>query len=140
MAWINLPFQNTDQTRCEEVIKSAQKRLNPDLLPAEKGLYLATSQGGVAMAVSFWKDALDQTPRFASPADFPRTLANAPASEIARELVLRGPNHSFVGEDEAIEAALEEGANDLEKGVIKEALIVAFDIAQTCKIQILKRG
>ena len=139
MTWTLLPFHSADQARAQEVIKSAKKHLNPVLPPEQRGLYLATSQGGVAMAVSFWKEALAQTPRFASPADFPRTLSNAPASEIARGLVLRGPNHSFVGEDDAVKAALEEGAKDLEKGVIKEALIVAFDIAQTCKFRVLCR-
>jgi 3-oxoacyl-(acyl-carrier-protein) synthase len=89
-----------------------------------RGIYLATGDAGVSVSVAFWAAALVETPRFASPAEFPWTLANAPASLLARELALRGPNYTLVGEADAMLAALEHAIDDLSRAIIDEAVLI----------------
>lgn len=98
------------------------------MAPESRGLYLATGDAGIDVSVRFWAAALAETPRFASPADFPWTLANAPAGLLARELAVRGPSYTLVGDADAMLAALEHAREDLLRDRVVEALIVACDM------------
>jgi 3-oxoacyl-(acyl-carrier-protein) synthase len=102
--------------------------LDADTDPDERGIYLATGDAGVVASVGFWAAALAESPRFASPADFPWTLANAPAGLLARELAIRGPSYTLVGDADAMLAAFEHAIDDLERGVVAEAIVVACDL------------
>ena len=117
----------------EELAASVCEALKPLLDPAidgrDRGLYLVTADAGIRRAVQFWADALAETPRFASPAGFPWTLANAPAGHIARELGILGPNHTLVGKEEALAAVVGHGISDLARATVREAVFVVLNLA-----------
>ena len=77
---------------------------------------------------------------FASPADFPWTLANAPAGLLASELEIHGPSYTLVGGAEAMDAALEHARADLERGRIVEALVVGCDVGGRIQAVVLVVG
>jgi len=104
--------------------------LSPDIEPNARGLYLATGDAGIDVAVTFWAEALASSPRFANPADFPWTLANAPAGAIARALDIRGPCFTLVGGAEAMIAVLARADQDLARGRVREAVVVGCDLAE----------
>jgi len=120
--------EETVQDLAATIARAAGSLLDNDVPPDARGLYLATADAGIDVSVRFWQDALAETPRFASPADFPWALANAPASLLARELEIRGPSYTLVGGADAMLAALEHARDDLARGRIAEALIVACDL------------
>jgi len=120
--------EETIQDLAAAIVRAAAPLLDDDVPPDARGLYLATADAGIDVSVRFWQDALAETPRFASPADFPWALANAPASLLARGLDIRGPSYTLVGSADAMVAALEHARNDLACGRIAEALIVACDL------------
>ncbi len=97
--------------------------------PPQRGIYLASRDAGIMASVDFWRAALADSPRFASPADFPWTLANAPAGLLARELGIQGPNHTLVGGADAMLAALEHAYADLADRSVDEAVIIACDLS-----------
>jgi 3-oxoacyl-(acyl-carrier-protein) synthase len=129
--WVQPPGDDvaTVQELAAAVARAAGPLLDRGLPPDERGLYLATGDAGVAVSGGFWAAALAESPRFASPADFPWTLANAPAGLLARELAIRGPNYTLVGGADAMLAALEHAREDLGRGRIGEALVVGCDLA-----------
>lgn len=118
--------------RFDELAEWAATMLAPLLpdacVPEQCGLFVATSDAGAAAAISLWAEALDQGPSFASPRDFPWTLASSPAGHIAAHLGLRGPNFTLVGGGEAATAALLHALDDLEQGRISQAIVVALDM------------
>ena len=120
--------EETVQNLAAAIARAAGPLLDSNVLPDAHGLYLATADAGIDVSVRFWADALVETPRFASPADFPWALANAPASLLACELDIRGPSYTLVGGADAMLAALEHARDDLARGRIAEALIVACDV------------
>ncbi len=111
--------------------------LSPDVPPRERGLYLATADAGIGNAVTFWAEALASSPRFANPADFPWTLANAPAGLISRTLGIRGPCHTLVGDAEAMAAALAHADQDLARGRVREAVVVGCDLGGEVQAAVL---
>ena len=129
--------RDSDEELAAMVCQAVAPLLNPSVCGQQRGLYLATSDAGISRAVQFWADALAETPRFASPAGFPWTLANSPAALIARELDIRGPNHTNVGEQEALDAAMAQGRSDLQSGRIREALVVTMNLGADCQAQAL---
>ncbi len=113
--------------------------LSPEVAPPARGLYLATGDAGIDVAVTFWAEALASSPRFANPASFPWTLANAPAGLIARALDLRGPCHTLVGGAEAMVAALAHADADLARGRVREAVVVGCDLAAEIQAAVVVR-
>lgn len=130
-SWVQSPNAavETVQDLAAAVVRAARPLLDGGVPPDARGLYLATGDAGIAVSVGFWAAALAESPRFASPADFPWTLANAPAGLLARELAIRGPSYTLVGDADAMLAALEHARDDLARGRIEEALVVACDLA-----------
>jgi 3-oxoacyl-(acyl-carrier-protein) synthase len=126
--WTAAEREETVQDLAAAIARAAGPLLDHVVPPDARGLYLATGDAGIEVSVRFWQDALAETPRFASPADFPWALANAPASLLARELDIRGPSYTLVGGGDAMLAALEHARHDLTRGRIAEALIVACDL------------
>jgi hypothetical protein len=119
------------------IATTAGPLLSTGLAPDERGLYLATYDAGIDVAVTFWADALESSPRFANPAEFPWTLANAPAGLISRTLDIRGPSYTLVGGAEAMSAALAHADHDLTRGRIREAVVVGCDLASEVQAAVL---
>ena len=82
------------------------------------GLYLGTSTAGVSESISFWQNALIQSPRFANPANFNWTLSNGPASFLSRTLKIKGPCYTMIGGYDAIKGCLYHAYDDLRTGLI----------------------
>lgn len=92
------------------------------------GIYLVTNTAGIRESVGFWRDALEKTPSFANPANFPWTLSNAPASFIAKALQIKGPVFTFVGDEDAVLFSGQRAMIDLKQQTISEALMIRLDI------------
>jgi hypothetical protein len=92
------------------------------------GLYLGTSNAGVFESISFWKDALIQSPRFANPANFNWTLSNGPASFLSRTLQIKGPCYTLIGGSQAIEGCFYHASEDLKTGTVLIAIVSGLDI------------
>ena len=121
---------------CEALAVVLREQLS---VPAQAGLYLASRDAGLQPSVAFWLLALEQGPGFVSPQNFPWTLANGPAAQLAIALGIQGPNYTFVGDDSAWEAALEQAQWDCTAGLVTEALVVAihFDDPTGWKSQLI---
>ena len=96
-------------------------------LGRKTGIYLATNTAGILESVSFWKDALEKTPSFANPANFPWTLSNAPAAFIAKTLQIKGPVFTFVGDEDAVLFSRQRALIDLKQQTIHQALLVKLN-------------
>ncbi len=70
----------------------------------QTALFLLTPDSGVDASTNFWGNALENTPAFANPIEFPFTLSNSSASEISRALNIRGPNYTLCGGLEEIDS------------------------------------
>lgn len=129
-SWRLSPDQKCDDFRAlsELIARAIEPLLSPAIAPEKRGLYLATADAGIADTLQFWAAALAETPRFASPANFPFCLANAPAGQLARELCLRGPCYTLVGAAEAVDAAIDHALVDLDQGWVEEAVVVACNL------------
>lgn len=86
--------------------------------PERVGLYLLTASSGIQSSINFWRSALDIGPGLVSPAIFPWTLANGPASCLARLLQTKGPNITLVGDASCEAALLQLAETDLGSGRI----------------------
>ena len=114
----------SDHSIAQDICALAREMLPKDFRADRVGLYLVTHDAGIDAAVNFWALAIEQSPRFASPANFPWTLSNAIAGEVARNISITGPNHTLVGEDDAIEQARAQIACDFARNVVDTALLV----------------
>lgn len=91
---------------------------------APDAVYVATPDGGAREALAFWRAAHDTGFAFAAPAAFPWTLANSPTGRISLDLGVRGPCHTFVGGDEAVDEARRTAEDDLALGLVGRPLVV----------------
>lgn len=124
------PADNQQQyeTDCEGILAKLKNEWpSAEQKPYQTGLYLASSNAGAMPATQFWKDALELGVRFASPKNFPWTLANAPCSYFARMLPVKGPNYTFCGMADAGFAALQQASDDLNDGLVENAWVFAID-------------
>lgn len=94
----------------------------------QTGLYLGTATAGVSESISFWQNALIQSPRFANPANFNWTLSNGPASFLSRTLQIKGPCYTMIGGHDAVKGCLYHAYDDLRTGLISIAIIAGLDI------------
>lgn len=118
-----LPFAVAEDWLARQIVP-----LLPGCRPDSTGLYLATADAGVQASIQFWADGLRDGLGFANPHDFPFTLANSPAAQIALRHNLRGPNYTLIGGDEATFAALEHAQDDLTIPIVDHALVIRFDM------------
>lgn len=99
-----------------------------DCPPERMGVYLASADAGVQPSLDFWREAVATGVGFANPAAFPWTLASSPASHIALDLHLQGPNLTIVGGGEAALAVIQHALGDLARGRIDHALVGALGL------------
>jgi len=92
------------------------------------GIYLVTSAAGGRSSAELWANALENSPRFANPGIFPWTLANAPASLLARELNAQGPNYTIIDGDHSKENILQLAQTDVQSGLANSAILVQYNL------------
>lgn len=101
-----------------------------DGAPAHRmGLYLASSDAGAATSLRFWSEARRTGLALANPELFPWCLANAPCGALARRFGVTGPNHSLLGEADALLAAFDAALEALVSERIDIAVVVALVMA-----------
>ncbi len=106
--------------------------LPEDADPDRVGMYVASSDAGVDVSVSFWKSAIAEGVDFVNPRDFHWTLASSMAAHAAAETGIRGPCFTLVGGSEAGIAVLSHGIDDLHGGTIDLGLIGGMDPGGAC--------
>jgi 3-oxoacyl-(acyl-carrier-protein) synthase len=91
------------------------------------GILLGTGSAGAGPLTEFERQMAVESPEAASPFLFPYTVANAPASVVALELVIKGPNVTVIQKDPAAFNALFYGRMMLADGRADALLIGAAD-------------
>jgi 3-oxoacyl-[acyl-carrier-protein] synthase III len=94
---------------------------------AETGLIVAFSSGCLAYSRRFFEGIVKQGQKTASPALFPETVFNSPASHIASVLGLDGAAYALVGDESAWVAAMKTAATWLKRGRVKQVLILGAE-------------
>ena len=90
-------------------------------------LLVASTDAGSRTALRFWAEAQRTGVAFANPELFPWCLANAPGGALARRFDVRGPNATWLGGREGLDAAWAAAASHLENGTVSRAFVVAID-------------
>ncbi|MCM3875915.1 MAG: beta-ketoacyl synthase, partial [Thermoanaerobaculia bacterium] len=91
------------------------------------GILLGTGSAGVGPLTEFERQMAVESPDAASPFLFPNTVANAPASQAAIEVGLKGPNVTITQKDPSALNALLYSALALSSGRAKAMLAGAVD-------------
>jgi len=95
---------------------------------SQSALYILTNNAGSYSSIAFWANALEYSPRFANPANFPWTLANATSGYIAREFLIEGPNYTFINKTLDTNQLLDQYQSDLKIYPIKNSLLISWNI------------
>jgi hypothetical protein len=109
-------------------MESAMDRLAPLFENASgerSALFLVSPNAGSATALRFWADAQTTGVAFANPELFPWCLANAPCAALARRFGIAGPNFTWLGDEEALQAASSAAEYALKQGRIECAFVVS---------------
>lgn len=93
---------------------------------SQTGIIVASDNAGTATALRFWEDALKVGVGVASPELFPWCLANAPSAALARHLRITGPNSTYLGERDALLAALDTAEIWLSENRVDQVLLVVI--------------
>jgi len=93
----------------------------------ETGLIVAFSAGCLAYSRRFFEGIVTQGQRTASPALFPETVFNSPASHVASVLGLNGAAYALVGDETAWVAALKTASVWLRKERVKQVLVLGAE-------------
>ena len=91
-----------------QATESAMDRLAPlfeGVAGERSALFVASPNAGSTTAQRFWADAQTVGVAFANPELFPWCLANAPCAALARRFGVTGPNSTWLGGDDALQAA-----------------------------------
>lgn len=91
------------------------------------GILLGTGSAGAGPLTEFERQMAVESPELASPFLFPNTVANAPASQVAIEYQIRGPNVTITQKDPAALNALFYGRMLLRDGRADALLVGAAD-------------
>ncbi|MEI9999638.1 MAG: beta-ketoacyl synthase N-terminal-like domain-containing protein [Verrucomicrobiota bacterium] len=94
---------------------------------AATGLIVAYSAGCVAYSRRFYEGVVKQGQRAASPALFPETVFNSPASHVAAVLGLNGAAYALVGDESAWVSALLTAAVWLKQGRVRQMLVLGAE-------------
>jgi len=94
------------------------------------GLYLASADAGNATTQRFWADALAAGVALANPELFPWCLANAPCAALARRFVITGPNFTWRGGEDALQAAWHAAESALERDRVDHAFVVFVEFGK----------
>jgi hypothetical protein len=103
---------------------------DPPTPPDRSGLFVATANAGFRSSLSFWSEAQRAGVGLANPELFPWCLANAPGGWLARRFHLTGPNATYLGEADALLAAIGDAHQNLLDGRIDAAWVVVLIFAQ----------
>jgi hypothetical protein len=90
----------------------------------DSALFLASPDAGTATALRFWSDAQRNGVALANPELFPWCLANAPCASLARRFGITGPNATWLGDDDALDAAWSAAESALRSQLVGRAFIV----------------
>lgn len=90
-------------------------------------LFVASNDAGSRTALRFWADAQRTGVALANPELFPWCLANAPCGTLARRFGITGPNATWLGQSDALEAAWAAAETYLARGAVSRAFVVALD-------------
>lgn len=93
-------------------------------------LFVASSDAGTASTLRFWAEAQRTGVAFANPELFPWCLANAPGAALARRFGITGPNVTWLGGEDAVQAARSTAASQLADGSVARVCLVALDFGQ----------
>ena len=91
------------------------------------GTYIATQNLGAHTSIDFWHQAIQDDLNFANPRNFPSTLANALASQLAIHTKSKGPSLALLGGPEATSACMQHALTDLNNKCIDYALVVSVN-------------
>jgi len=119
-----LVLSSTDTALVCKEIANFIHAINFESFDENTGLYLATSDAGIATSVNFWQDAITHGPGLVGPRLFPFTLANSPASCLTQILNIKGPCITLVGEKKLIPILEEMARDDYLNDRIKQALVI----------------
>lgn len=90
------------------------------------GLFVASTNAGTATTLRFWSDSQAVGVALANPELFPWCLANAPCAALARRFHITGPNFTWLGGDEAMQAAWSTAHLSLQQSEIEIAYVVGI--------------
>lgn len=95
--------------------------------PSRLGLIVAFGTGAMIYSRRFFEEVIRNGPKFASPALFPETVFNSPASHVASVLKINGPGYSLVGDSSAWVNALGVASVWLETNLVDAAVVVGVE-------------
>ncbi|HEY7097790.1 MAG TPA: hypothetical protein VH437_13780 [Terriglobales bacterium] len=94
------------------------------------GLYLASTDAGNATTQRFWHDAMAAGVALANPELFPWCLANAPCAALARRFGIAGPNFTWLGGEDALQAAWHAAESALARNRVDNAFVVFVEFGK----------
>jgi hypothetical protein len=94
---------------------------------AKTGLIVAYSAGCLVYSRRFFEGIVKQGQRTASPALFPETVFNSPASHVAAVLGLNGAAYALVGDETAWLVALQTASVWLRQGRVEQVLVLGAE-------------
>jgi len=94
---------------------------------AKTGLIVAYSAGCVAYSARFFEGIVRQGQKTASPALFPETVFNSPASHVASVLGLNGAAYALVGDETAWITAIETAQVWLKQERVEQVLVLGVE-------------
>ncbi len=107
-------------------LDDAGVQMTPELA-ARTAVVFAISNGGVIYTRKFYDQIVKQGANAASPALFPDTVYNAPASHLAALLGIDGASYTLVGDASVGLAALHFGGQLLETGDVEQVVVVGAE-------------
>lgn len=94
---------------------------------AQTGLIVAYSTGCLAYSRRFFEGIVTQGQKTASPALFPETVFNSPASHLVSVLGLNGAAYALIGDESAWVSAIKTAAIWLKRGRVKQVLVLGAE-------------
>lgn len=110
-----------------EAVESVLDRLAPLCEGAggdRTALFVVSPNAGASTAVQFWEDAKQKGVALANPELFPWCLANAPCGAIARRFGITGPNATWLGDEDALDAAWRAAESAIEAGRVSRVFLL----------------
>lgn len=95
------------------------------------GIFLASPNAGNSTAQRFWADAQGVGVAFANPELFPWCLANAPCAALARRFGITGPNFTWLGGEDALQAAWSAAEIAIHRRRIERAFVVGVSFGES---------
>lgn len=123
---IALPADALERDALEAVLESLDEIFTGAAGPAS-AIFVASNDAGSRTALRFWADAQRTGVAVANPELFPWCLANAPCGALARRFGITGPNATWLGRRDALEAAWAAAQTHLARGAVQRAFVVALD-------------